>query len=216
MEKQAEVGGWIMLHNLHLMENWLKRLELTMEKVMPKAHENFRMFFSSEPPPMPYMKTIPESILQNCIKVANEASQNFKANMVRAYDFFSQDRIDASCKPEKFKPMLFALCIFHTLVLGRRRFGSQGWSKPYSFNDGDLNICADVLHNYLEKYGDVPFSDLRYLYGEIMYGGHITDFWDRRTNNVYLEELIKDNIMVRDYSILPGLKMPDPVKSGYD
>jgi dynein heavy chain len=162
------------------------------------------------------MKIIPESILQNCIKVANEAPQSFKANMRRAYNFFSQETIDRSDKPEKFKPMLFALCIFHALVLGRRRFGNQGWSKHYSFNDGDLQICADVLHNYLEKYAEVPYSDLRYLYGEIMYGGHITDGWDRRTNNTYLKELMKEQIMGRDFSILPGLKMPDPGKFGYE
>jgi Dynein heavy chain AAA lid domain len=27
----------------------------------------------------------------------------------------------------------------------------------------------------------------RYICGEIMYGGHITDAWDRRTNNTYLQ-----------------------------
>jgi dynein heavy chain len=127
-----------MLHNLHLMQTWLKILELTMEKLAPISNENFRLFFSSEPPALPSMKIIPESILQNCIKVANEAPQSFKANMRRAYNFFSQETIDRSDKPEKFKPMLFALCIFHALVLGRRRFGNQGWSKHYSFNDGDL------------------------------------------------------------------------------
>jgi len=31
----------------------------------------------------------------------------------------------------------------------------------------------------------VPYADLKYLYGEIMYGGHITDEMDRRTNNTY-------------------------------
>jgi hypothetical protein len=43
-------------------------------------------------------------------------------------------------------------------VLGRRKFGSQGWSKSYNFNDGDLAICADVLNNYLEKYDEVPYD----------------------------------------------------------
>lgn len=41
--------------------------------------------------------------------------------------------------------------------------------------------------SYLNDNPQVPWDDLRYIFGEIMYGGHITDAWDRRTNNVYLE-----------------------------
>ena len=37
----------------------------------------------------------------------------------------------------------------------------------------------------------VPWTDLRYLFGEIMYGGHITDDWDRRLCNTYLKEYMK-------------------------
>ena len=37
----------------------------------------------------------------------------------------------------------------------------------------------------------VPWTDLRYLFGEIMYGGHITDDWDRRLCRTYLEEYMK-------------------------
>ena len=33
----------------------------------------------------------------------------------------------------------------------------------------------------------VPWTDLRYLFGEIMYGGHITDDWDRKLCRTYLE-----------------------------
>jgi dynein heavy chain len=85
--------------------------------------------------------------------------------------------------------------MFHSLILGRRKFGSQGWSRIYNFNDGDLRICADVLHNYLAKYDKIPYADLIYIYGEIMYGGHITDDWDRRTNNTYLKVLMRPEIL---------------------
>ena len=72
--------------------------------------------------------------------------------------------------------------------------GQQGWSRKYSFNTGDLTICANVLQTYLEANPVVPWDDIRYIFGEIMYGGHITDPWDRRTNNAYLSVLINDKL----------------------
>lgn len=103
--------------------------------------------------------------------------------------------------------------MFHSLIVGRKKFGSQGWSRNYNFNDGDLTICGDVLHNYLTKYEKVPYADLAYIYGEIMYGGHITDNWDRRTNNSYLIVLIRPEILQQmQLTLAPGFKSPDPVK----
>jgi dynein heavy chain len=34
-------------------------------------------------------------------------------------------------------------------MLGRKKYGQQGWSRKYGFNVGDLTICADVLQAYL-------------------------------------------------------------------
>lgn len=36
----------------------------------------------------------------------------------------------------------------------------------------------------------VPWEDLSFLFGEIMYGGHITDDWDRRLCKTYLQQFI--------------------------
>jgi len=70
-----------------------------------------------------------------------------------------------------------------------------------------------VLHNYLSKYEKVPYDDLRYIYGEIMYGGHITDNWDRRTNNTYLKEIIRPEILSgMQLTRTQGFKSPDPSK----
>ncbi len=101
-------------------------------------------------------------------------------------------------------------------MLGRKKFGSQGWSRVYNFNDGDLTICSDVLFNYLSKYEQVPWDDLKYIFGEIMYGGHITDYWDRRTNATYLKSLIKPELLLPNFSLLYNLfKNPDPAKHDY-
>ena len=40
----------------------------------------------------------------------------------------------------------------------------------------------------------IPWDDLRYIFGEIMYGGHITDNWDRRVNTTYLLTLVKPEL----------------------
>lgn len=86
----------------------------------------------------------------------------------------------------------------------------------YNFNDGDLRICADVLSNYLAKYDIVPWDDLRYIFGEIMYGGHITDEWDRRTNRTYLQVLIKPELLNLNFNLAPLFKSPDAAKFDYE
>lgn len=43
----------------------------------------------------------------------------------------------------------------------------------------------------------VPWEDLCYLFGEIMYGGHITDDWDRRLCKTYLQEVMHPKMVSR-------------------
>jgi hypothetical protein len=50
----------------------------------------------------------------------------------------------------------------------------------------EILILSPYGQAYLDANPIVPWDDLRYIFGEIMYGGHITDPWDRRTCNTYL------------------------------
>lgn len=205
-----------MVQNVHLMTDWMKEFERALEiAVDDNCHKDFRCFISSEPPPLPDMEIIPESILQNSIKVSNEAPQDLKTNMRRALSKFNQEYYDRAKahKETEFKALIFGLCMFHSLILGRRKFGAIGWSRVYNFNDGDLTICGDVLHNYLSKYDKVPYEDLQYIYGEIMYGGHITDDLDRRTNRTYLKVLIQKELLNNmNLTLAPGYRSPNPTK----
>jgi dynein heavy chain, axonemal len=214
IDKMSETGGWVFLQNVHLMQTWLPTLDERLETLSP--HRNFRVFISAEPPPLPYMKNIPEGLLQSCICISNEPPSDLKANMTRAWTTFSQSRIEASNKPGVFKACMFGLSFFHSVMLGRRRFGFQGWSRAYGFNMGDLKICGDILENYLQKPAKlVPWQDLRYIFGEIMYGGHITDYFDRRTNNTYLSVIFNEKL-TQKMELAPKLVAPDPNTMNYE
>jgi dynein heavy chain len=216
LDKFTKDGGWVFLQNIHLMQTWLATLERKLELAAESGHEDFRAFLSAEPPPLPDMQTVPEGIMQQAIKVANEPPTDLKATMRSSYSLFDQETLDASSKKWAHRPMLFALSFFHALVLGRRKFGFQGFSRNYPFNNGDLTVCASVLHNYLEAAEGVPWEDVRYIFGDIMYGGHITDHWDRRVTNTYLEVLLQPDLIdekVRCDSRRPPCLRLAPVRS---
>lgn len=73
----------------------------------------------------------------------------------------------------------------------------MGWNMFYPFNIGDLRDSQLVLTKYMEAQagsGKVPFEDLIYIFGEIMYGGHIVDDWDRRLAIAYLTHIMNENL----------------------
>uniref|UniRef100_A0A668A8H9 Dynein axonemal heavy chain 11 n=1 Tax=Myripristis murdjan TaxID=586833 RepID=A0A668A8H9_9TELE len=201
MEKAAREGHWVILQNIHLVGRWLGSLEKLLERCCEGSHPDYRVFMSAEPALTPQEHIIPQGILENAIKITNEPPTGMHANLHAALDNFDQDILDQCSREQEFKTILFSLCYFHACVAERRKFGPQGWNRKYPFNTGDLTISVNVLYNYLEANSQVPWEDLRYLFGEIMYGGHITDDWDRRLCRTYLEEYIK-------LALAPGFFVP--------
>ncbi|XP_032899964.1 dynein heavy chain 9, axonemal isoform X2 [Amblyraja radiata] len=208
LDLAAKEGHWVILQNIHLVAKWLSNLEKKMEQHSEGSNENFRVFISAEPAPSPDGHIIPQGILENSIKITNEPPTGMHANLHKAFDNFNQDTLEMSARENEFKSILFALCYFHAVVAERRKFGPQGWNRSYPFNTGDLTISVNVLYNYLEANAKVPYDDLRYLFGEIMYGGHITDDWDRRLCRTYLEEFIKPEMMEGEVFLATGFPLP--------
>ncbi|XP_037547527.1 dynein heavy chain 9, axonemal [Nematolebias whitei] len=204
----AEKGHWVILQNIHLVARWLGTLEKLLERFSEGSHKNFQVIVSAEPSSTPEGHIIPQGILENSIKITNEPPTGMHANLHKALDNFNQDSLEMCARENEFKSIWFALCYFHAVVAERRKFGPQGWNRSYPFNIGDLTISINVLYNYLEANPKVPYDDLRYLFGEIMYGGHITDDWDRRLCRTYLEEFIKPEMMEGELYLAPGFPLP--------
>jgi dynein heavy chain, axonemal len=62
-----------------------------------------------------------------------------------------------------------------------------------------------LLLLFLER---IPYDAMKYLIAEANYGGRVTDDWDRRLVNVYISELICDEVVHTDnylLSELPGM-----------
>lgn len=75
----------------------------------------------------------------------------------------------------------------------------MGFNMMYPFSIGDfLRDSVVVLSIYLENSGSggkIPWADLRYIFGEIMYGGHVVNDFDRHEMcNTYLDFYLKDEL----------------------
>jgi len=213
LDRCMKDGGWVFLQNIHLMSGWVKALERKLEGSFdPDTNKDFRCFLSAEPPPTPLQQTIPEAILQNSIKISNEPAKSLGQLLFRAWTNFNQSTLDSCKRPKDFRVLLLGLCVFHACINGRKKFGNMGWNcgHLYGFTLGDLQQCCDVMINQLNARSgarcneQVPYRDLRYLFGEIMYGGHIVDKFDRRTNITYLDVIITPNIFNPETEVFPG------------
>jgi len=184
-------GHWVMLQNIHLMPKWCVELEKKLDVfAVENSHPEFRVFLSADP-----SNGIPIGILERSIKLTNEPPQGMLANLRRSFALFSKE--DFEDRDAKVKSILFALCHFHALMLERKKFGPMGFNMKYPFSAGDLRDSAQVLYNYLEGSSSVkiPWDDLRYIFGDIMYGGHVVDDWDRIMCSKYLLYFMRDELL---------------------
>ncbi|XP_076453104.1 dynein axonemal heavy chain 10-like [Babylonia areolata] len=192
LETAIARGQWLMLQNCHLLVRWLKELEKQLEKLV-KPHPDFRLWLTTEPTP-----SFPIGILQRSLKVVTEPPNGLKLNLRSTYHKIPATAL-AECKHPAFSSLVFVLAFFHAVVQERRKYGKIGWNVPYDFNESDFRVCMQILNTYLTKaqeQGDtkIPWSSLKYLIGEVMYGGRAIDNFDRRILNTYMDEYMGDFI----------------------
>jgi len=194
-------GHWIILNNVHLMPTWMSTLERTIDEFSLESegqHERFRIFLTAEP-----STNIPIGILSRCIKLANEPPSGLKSNLKRAFSSFEAvmfDEMDFKCRA-----IVFGLCHFHAIMMERKKFGPIGFNNSYPFSLGDLRDSSVCLANYMEanQGSKVPWLDLKYLFGQIIYGGHIVNDFDRVTCSTLLDFFMRDALLEDGTELYP-------------
>ena len=187
LEMAHRQGHWVVLNNVHLMPSWLLVLEKRLDEFgLEGSHKKFRLFLSSDA-----SNAIPIGLLNRCIKITNEPPAGLKANIKRAFASLNREQFEDF--DSKMKSILFGLCHFHAVMLERKQYGPMGYNMMYPFSVGDLRDSGVVLSNYMENSGGgkIPWADLKYIFGEIMYGGHIVNDFDRKMCATYLDFFMK-------------------------
>ena len=193
----SQRGHWVMLQNCHLLPKWLKSLEKMLqemnagEQAMAKVNPDFRLWLTTQP-----TEEFPLGILQLSLKIVTEPPDGIRNNMMSVLSKLSDETLN-SCKHYAFKPLIYVITFFHAVVQDRRKYGKIGWNVTYDFNESDFRISQRLLGMYLQKALDnkdevIPWGSLKYLIGEAMYGGRVTDDYDRRTLVTYLDEYMGD------------------------
>jgi len=93
----------------------------------------------------------------------------------------------------------------------------------YPFSIGDLRDSYFVLCKNVESNvsGKLPWADLKFIIGEIMYGGHIVDNWDRLLCNAYLDGLMDAGLCMDEFELLPfvdgkGISLKTPPQVSFE
>lgn len=119
--------------------NLFRIYTLLIEHLEATAHSNFRLWITSYP-----VRTFPVAVLQNSVKMTNEAPKGLRLNMLRSFNsdplyddgFYSFTKEFDAVKT--WYRGIFSLVFFHAVIQERRNYGPLGFNIPYEFNESDL------------------------------------------------------------------------------
>lgn len=198
--KGRNTGQWIYLQNCHLATSWMPRMEAIVRDMTlgnMKIHPDFRLFLSSMP-----VKTFPVSVLQNSVKLTNEPPKGLKSNLMRSLMDLSEETFEIHILSNAWRKMIFGLCMFHGVLVERKKFGSLGFNILYEFNDSDRECALKTLGLFVDREvrKEIPWRALEYINGDITYGGRVTDEFDMRCVRTVLKLFAREDILDEDYA----------------
>ncbi|XP_044530905.1 dynein axonemal heavy chain 14 [Gracilinanus agilis] len=195
-------GQWVFLQNCHLAASFMPRLCAIVDlfDYGSKLDSDFRLWLSSKPD-----TSFPIAILQKSLKITVESPQSVKANLLQSFGYHGSGEVtevifeNDQCGPS-WKKLLFSLSFFNAVVNERKKYGTLGWNIPYEFSTSDLEVTIKMLGILMKEKVLIPWEAIYYLTGEIIYGGRVTDPWDRLCLMALLQNFCNPNVLKKDFS----------------
>lgn len=172
-------------------------------------------------------------LAQNCLKIAYEAAQGVRNNLLRTYATWGSDHFK-NLKPTGAR-ILFVLACINALLQERRNYIPQGmslspskmiympsvlyfvgWSKWYDFSDVDLTSAIKLTTPVLSlTNSQVPWKFLKGLCADAVYGGRIENIQDYSILESYLNQFLVDDVLSHRWKPF-NLNNSIPLSTKYD
>ncbi|XP_029675665.1 LOW QUALITY PROTEIN: dynein heavy chain 8, axonemal-like [Formica exsecta] len=193
-------GFWALCQNCHLGLEYMAELANFLLE-MEAPHPDFRVWITTEP-----HKDFPVSLLQMSIKYTYEPPQGVRAGLLATYSGMNQEMLD-QCDAAQYIPLIYTVSFLHTIVQERRKFGPLGWNIPYEFNLADWLASCMFINNHLNDYDSkrgINWQIVRYMIGEVQYGGRVTDDYDKRLLNTFAKVWFTDALFAEGFDFYKG------------
>ncbi|KAG8443822.1 hypothetical protein GDO86_009129 [Hymenochirus boettgeri] len=196
-------GKWVFLQNCHLAASFMPKLCTIVETLAHPSSTTdpqFRLWLSSRPD-----ESFPIPILQKGFKMAVEPPRGLKGKLSQTFDssgtgVITEKIFEINDRGKSWRKILFSLCFFNAIVNERKKYGALGWNIPYEFTSSDLEVTVQMLTLLTDGQNEIPWRAVHYLTGEVVYGGRVTDFWDRRCLLSILDNFCNLAILQDNYS----------------
>ena len=205
IQAAAKNGTWVMLKNVHLAPPWLVQLEKKLHSLRP--HPKFRLFLTSDIHPK-----LPSNLLRVSHIFTFEAPPGVRANLLHTLASIPEARMDA--KPVERARLFFMLAWFHAVIQERLRYAPLGWTKMFEFGDADKRCAFDTLSYWIDSVAKgrdnlpperIPWSAIRTLLGQVVYGGRLDNDFDQRLLDSFLEDMFTPRCFGDDFKLMHGV-----------